>query len=132
MNAGIKKFKANGKAEVTKELTQMHDMSVFFPIEVEALTYNERKKALSLLMFLKENKRNSLVKARMCADGCKQKDGTWSKQDTTLSMVVMESVFITAVVDAYKWYNVACFDIPGAFLHSTKFHPVWSSLTHFT
>jgi hypothetical protein len=68
-------------------------------------------------MFLKE-KRDSLVKARMCADGRKQKDGTWSKQDTTLPTVAMESVFITAVIDAHEGRDVACFDIPGAFLHT--------------
>jgi len=68
MNAGIKKFKAKGEAGVTKELTQMHDMNVFHPIEVKSLTYNTKKKALLLLMFLKE-KRDSSVKARMCADG---------------------------------------------------------------
>jgi hypothetical protein len=28
---------------VTKELTQMHDMNVFCPIEVESLTYDEKK-----------------------------------------------------------------------------------------
>jgi len=38
MNVGIKKFKAKGEAGVTKELTQMHDMNVFRPIEVESLT----------------------------------------------------------------------------------------------
>ncbi len=38
MNTGIKKFKAKGKAGVTKDLTQMHDMNVFCPIEVESLT----------------------------------------------------------------------------------------------
>ena len=75
MNAGIKKFKAKGNAGVTKELTQMHDMNVFRPIEVEYLTYNKKKKALSLLMFLKE-KRDSSIKGQMCADRCKQKDGT--------------------------------------------------------
>jgi hypothetical protein len=117
MNAGIKKFKAKGEAGVTKELTQMHDMSVFCPIEVEALTYNKRKKALLLLMFLKE-KRDSLVKAHMCMDGRKQKDGTWSKQDTTLPTVAMELLFITAIVDAYEGHDVACFNIPGAFLHA--------------
>jgi hypothetical protein len=31
MNMGIKKFKAKGKAEVNKELTQMHNMSVLPP-----------------------------------------------------------------------------------------------------
>jgi hypothetical protein len=52
MNAGIK-FKAKGEAGVTKELTQMHNMNVFHRIEVESLTYNKKKKALSSLMFLK-------------------------------------------------------------------------------
>ena len=53
----------------------MHDMNMFRPIEVESLTYDEKKKDLSLLMFLKE-KRDSSIKARMCANGRKQKDGT--------------------------------------------------------
>ena len=60
---------------MTKELTQMHDMNMFHPIEVESLTYDKKKKALSLLMFLKE-KRDSLIKWQMCADRRKQKDGT--------------------------------------------------------
>ena len=41
MNVGLKKFKEKGEAGVTKELTQMHDMNVFRPIEVESLTYDE-------------------------------------------------------------------------------------------
>ena len=60
MNSGIKKFKAKGKAGVTKELTQMHGMREFLPIEMESLTYDKKKKAHSLLMFLKE-KRDRLV-----------------------------------------------------------------------
>jgi hypothetical protein len=70
-----------------------------------------------LLMFLKE-KRDSLVKAHMCANGRKQKNGTWSKQGTTLPTVATELVFITTVVDMHKGCNDACFDIPGAFLHT--------------
>jgi hypothetical protein len=95
----------------------MHDMNVFRPIEVESLTYNEKKKALSSLMFLKE-KRDSSVKARMCADGHKQKDGTWAKQDTTLPTVATELVYITAVIDAHEGRDVACFNNLGAFLHT--------------
>ena len=30
----------------------------------------------------------------------------------------MEADFITSVVNAYEERNVACFDIPGAFLHA--------------
>jgi hypothetical protein len=60
----------------------MHDMQVFCPIEEGSLTHNKKKKALFLLIFLKK-KRESLVKARMCTDGCKKKDRTWLKKDTT-------------------------------------------------
>jgi hypothetical protein len=95
----------------------MHDMNVFCPLEMESLTCDEKKKALLSLMFLKE-KMDSSVKARMCADRRKQKDGTWAKQDTTLPTVATESVFITAVIDAHEGRDVACFDIPGAFLHA--------------
>jgi hypothetical protein len=54
----------------------------------------------------------------MCADGRKQKDGTWSKQETTLPTVATELVFITAVIDTHEGRDVACFDISGAFLHA--------------
>jgi len=32
--------------------------------------------------------------------------------------VATESLFITDVIDAHEGRNVACFDIPGAFLHA--------------
>jgi hypothetical protein len=54
----------------------------------------------------------------MCANRCKQKDSTWSKQETTLITVATELVFITAIINAHKGRNVACFDILGAFLHA--------------
>jgi hypothetical protein len=95
----------------------MHDMSVFHPIVVESLTYNERKKALTLLMFFKE-KRDSLVKACMCTNGHKQKDSTWLKQETTSPTVATELVFITAIIVVHKGRHIDCFDIPGAYLHT--------------
>ncbi len=61
MEAGIK-IKERGEAGVTKELTQMHNMNVFRPVARELLTKEERMKALSSLMFLKE-KRDQSVKA---------------------------------------------------------------------
>ena len=67
-------------------------------------------------MFLKE-KRDKTVKACMCADGRKQR-GDWTKQESTSPTVATESVFITAVVDAHEEQDVACYDIPGAFLHA--------------
>ncbi len=32
--------------------------------------------------------------------------------------VSTEAVFITAVIDAHEEHDIACFDIPGAFLHA--------------
>jgi hypothetical protein len=116
MGAGIKKFKERGEAGVAKELTQMHDMDMFHPVARELLTKEERMKALSSLLFLNE-KRDQSVKAQMCADGGKQR-GDWTKQETTLPTISLEAVFITAVIDAHKERDVACLDIPDAFLHA--------------
>ncbi len=111
IGAGLKKFQERGEKGVTKELTQMHNMSVFAPIMKSDLTPEEKKKAISSLMFLKE-KRDTTVKARFCADGRKQR-GDWTKQDTTSPTVSNESVFLTSVVDAHERRDVACYDIPG-------------------
>jgi hypothetical protein len=54
MGAGMKIFKERGEAGVTKELTQMHDKDMFRPLARDLLTKEERTKALSLLMCLKE------------------------------------------------------------------------------
>jgi len=40
----VLKFKEKGEAVVIKELTQMHDMNVFHPIEVDSLTYDEKRR----------------------------------------------------------------------------------------
>jgi hypothetical protein len=50
-------------------------------------------------------------------DGQKQR-GDWTKQDTRSPTVLTEAVFITVVVDAYKERGIACFDVPGVFLHA--------------
>ncbi len=101
------------KAGVSKELTQMHNMEVFCPVMRDSLTKEERTKVVTSLMFLKE-KRDHSVKERMCANIQKQR-GDWTKEDTTSPTVLMEAVFITVVVNSYKGFDIACFNIPGTF-----------------
>jgi hypothetical protein len=113
---GIKKFQDRGKTGLGKELTQMHNMEVFCPVTGDLLTKEERKKAIASLMFLKE-KRDHSVKARMCANGQKQR-GDWTNQDMTSPTMSTEAAFIIMVVNVYKGCNVACFNIPGTFLHA--------------
>ena len=116
IGAGLKRFQERGEKGVTKELAQMHNMAVFAPIMKSDLTIDEKKRAISSLMFLKE-KRDKTVKGRFCADGRGQR-GDWTRQETTSPTVSTESVFLTSVVDAHERRDVACYDIPGAFLHA--------------
>ncbi len=65
-------------------------------------------------MFLKEECGES-IKGRFCANG-----SDWTKQDLTPPTIMMESVFLTAMVEVHEGQKVAFFDIPGAFLHANS------------
>jgi hypothetical protein len=65
-------------------------------------------------MFLKE-KRDGSIKGRACADGRKQREGS-TKSDATSPTVALESVLITATIDAHEGREVAIVDVPGAYL----------------
>jgi hypothetical protein len=97
IKAGLKKFGEKGKAAVTKELKQLHDMVTFFPIDPATVTKEQRSKAIASLMFLKE-KRNGDVKGRACADGRPQRE-EFTKQDATSPTIATESIFLTALID---------------------------------
>jgi hypothetical protein len=60
---GIKLFGDRGRESVTKELQQLHDMVTYSPVHAHELTREQRKEALSSLMFLTE-KRCGRVKTR--------------------------------------------------------------------
>jgi hypothetical protein len=116
IKAGLKHFGKKGESAVTKELKQLHDMETFKPVDGSKLTKEEKAKAIASLMFLKE-KRDGTVKGRACADGRKQRE-EFTKQDATSPTVSVDSVFLTALIEAQEERDVACFDIPGAFLHA--------------
>ena len=73
----------------------------------------QRKHVLEYLMYLKE-KRNEQIKGRGCADGRKQRLWT-DKCDSSSPTAALESLLITATIDAYEGRDVAAVDIPGAF-----------------
>jgi hypothetical protein len=66
LEAGIKRFGEHGETAVTKELNQFNKYGVFKPKHVRDLSDEEKSKALSLLIFLKEKKSGD-IKARLCA-----------------------------------------------------------------
>jgi hypothetical protein len=68
LDAGLKKFGSRGETAVMKELCQFNTYEVFELLEASILDEEEKKGALSLLIFLKE-KRNGDVKVQSCANG---------------------------------------------------------------
>ncbi len=98
LDAGLKKFGSRGETSVTKELHQFNTYEVFEPLEASTLDEEEKKGALSLLIFLKE-KWNGDVKAQSCANGSVQRNHI-AKEEAALPMVGVESVFATAAIDA--------------------------------
>ena len=116
LQKGLKVFGEKGSKAAYKEMKQLHDRICFRPINPSKMTTNERKKAMESLIFLTE-KRDGTIKARTCANGSVQRD--WmTKEESTSPTTTLESVIITAVVDAKENRDVATVDIPNAFIQT--------------
>ena len=116
LREGIRLFGERAKDGATKEMRQLHDMKTFFPREAKSLTREERIKALSSLIFLKE-KNNGDIKGRTCINGAPQREYI-RKEDAASPTVATDSIFITGAIDAHEKRHVASCDLPGAFLHT--------------
>jgi hypothetical protein len=68
---GLRLFRQRGIDAVLKEVQQLHDKDVLEPMDPSKLIKEDKKPALSYLMFLKE-KHCSKIKGYGCADGHKQ------------------------------------------------------------
>jgi len=116
LKAGLKRFGSRGDAAVSKELSQFHTLQCFFPRDARTLSREERRNALSSLMFLTE-KRTGEVKARACADGSVQRQHV-AKEEAAAPTVTSEAIFIQATIYAHENRDTATCDIPGAFLQA--------------
>ena len=95
---GLLAFGEKGNEAILKELRQLHQKNALLPIMKENLSYEERKKALRYLMFLKE-KRDGTIKARGCADGRPQRQYT-AKTDVSSPTVSLEALMLSCAIDA--------------------------------
>jgi hypothetical protein len=116
LEAGIKCFGKEGETAVTKELNQFNTYGVFEPQHARDLSDNNKKKALSLLIFLRQ-KKNGAVKVRSCANSNPQREHI-AKEEAAAPMVTLELVFLTLTIDAKENREVVTINIPGAFLHA--------------
>ena len=116
LKAGLKRFEERGSQAIMKELTQFHTLECFKPKDPTTLSRDDRRNALTSLMFLTE-KRTGEVKARACANGSTQRDHI-AKEEATAPTVTSESIFIQGTIYAHENRDVATCDIPGAFLQA--------------
>ena len=56
LKPGLRKFGARGVTVAVKELMQLHIMDTWTPLKVSKLSKEQRKRALSSLLFLKEKR----------------------------------------------------------------------------
>jgi hypothetical protein len=116
LKAGLRRFAERGDAAVKKELAQFHTMSCFSPRNANTLSREERRNALTSLMFITE-KRSGEVKARACANGSVQRTHI-AKDEAAAPMVSPDAIFVQATIYAHEHRDVATCDIPGAFLQA--------------
>ena len=109
MKQGLKIFGEAGVDAVKKEMQQLHDRKVMQVKNPSKLTPEQKKEALTYLMFLKRK--------LGCADGRKQRAYT-AKEDAASPTMATEAVFLTAIIDAMEGQEVAVFDVPGAFMQA--------------
>jgi hypothetical protein len=121
LQKGLKKFGQKGSDAATKELKQLHDRVCFEPISIADMSQSEIRKSMEALMLLTE-KRDGTIKGRMVYNGKPTRE--WlSREDSTSPTVSLESLIITAVIDAYEGRDVMTADVPNAFIQTVMPQP---------
>ena len=121
LKKGLDKFGKKGREAAIKELDQLYRRNCFEPVLVKELSSRERMKAQETLLFLTEN-RDGTIKGRAVYNGKPTRD--WlSKEDANSPTAALESVMLTATIDAHEGRDVMVMDIPNAFIQATMPEP---------
>ena len=99
-----------------KNWTNYIDENCFSPIDVAILTPEEKKKSMESLMFLTE-KRDGTVKGQLVYNGAPTRE--WlSREDSSSPTAALESIMLTAIVDAKEGHDVMTADVPNALIQT--------------
>lgn len=118
LKAGLKKWGKAAEESVMKEMRQMqmHDLEAFFPRDPKTMTREQRVRALSSLIFLKE-KDSGEIKSGTCINGVPQR-AYIKKEDAASPTASTDSVFMVGAINAYEERDTVTADLPGAFLNT--------------
>ena len=116
LNQAMKKWGESASDAALKEMKQLLGRKCFVPTHADAISDDERKRAMQSLLFLVE-KHDGTMKARHCANGSVQRN--WiSSEDTASPTVHTQSVLLTGAIDAEERRDVAVSDVPNAFIQT--------------
>ena len=114
VRVGINKHGTKAMLSLFEEFQQLFDKEVFEPMDPENLSIEQKRRILRTLIFMKE-KRDGRLKSRLCVDGSKQT--VWdSCVDPASPTVLIESIFLSIIIDAVEERCVKMADIEGAYL----------------
>ena len=100
LKAGLRKFGERAGKAAAKELKTLHVMNTWKPKHYHELLKEQRSKALSSLIFIKE-KWDGTMKGRACVDGSPQQK-TIPKESAASPTVATETVFLTSLISAFE------------------------------
>jgi hypothetical protein len=98
-------------------MEQLHRKKVAKPVDSSKLSKVQNRASLCFLMFMSK-KRCRKIKARGCADGRKQQETTTKEEAPPPPTVTIESVTLSATINAMEERDMATVDIPGAFMQA--------------
>ena len=105
-----------GNEAIVKEMNQLDDRGCLKPILISKMTKSEKRRAQLALAYLTE-KRDGSIKGRTVFNGAKTRD--WmSKEDTTSPTAGVDSIILTAMIDADEGRDVMSADVPNAFIQA--------------
>ena len=116
LKKGLEKLGLRGEQAADKEIQQLHERNCFSPLNVNEIIPEEKAKVVEALMLLQE-KRDKSIKGRCVYNGKPTCD--WlTREDTASPTVALESVMLTAAVDAKEERDVMTSDVPNAYIQT--------------
>ena len=113
---GIKLFGPKAIAAMFKEYKQLNDLKVLGRIDVDALSPEQKRKALRAVNLIKE-KRCGKIKGRTVADGSVQRKYV-PREEASSPTLSLEALMGVLLINSFEERDVAVFDVPGAYLHA--------------
>ena len=120
-SAALTKHGDTALKSIQEEMFQFIDRGAFLPVRWGEMTFEQRKRIIPSMMFLKEKYTPEgdfeRLKARLVARGDKQ-DRDLYTDDVSASTASSMSTFAVIAIAAHENRKVLIGDIPGAFLHA--------------